>query len=525
MRFHHKVIATAIMLACMAPAEAQIYKARLSGANENPAVTTAGNGVGVVTINTNTHEMRVKTTFSGLTGNTTASHIHCCTTTPTANVGVATQTPTFTGFPLGVTAGSYDTLFNLTQATSWNAAFITANGGTPATAEATFAAAVAANRAYLNIHSSFAAGGEIRGNLAPFSFAAGANSATANISQALDTLGAGTGELNNRLVALAMLDGVSQTDAVSQLAPLPVALISNLASDGLFGGFDQIGNRLGGLRATNAAGAGNLWVRYTNGEAEQGLADADSNDLTMGIDYRISDALLVGFAVGAQRDDVEFGQVLSGSSMRGSGELQSNRATAYAELALGANAFVDAMLNMSSNKQETSRRAGIAGTALSEADHEQWGGRLALGFNMDLDAALTLTPQVRLDWSYLELESYRETGAGDLSLLVNDTDFERERLSVGAQLDWKVSETTVPYVRAFWGGEMGDDEVVVDANFNGLSGSFRTVEEALESGGYTAGFGLNIHNEGSLEGSLGYEHSDNDVYESDMLHARLLMRF
>ncbi len=99
MRFHHKVMATAIMLECMDPAQAQIYKARLSGANESPAVTTAGNGVGVITINNVTHELRVKTTFSGLTGTTTTSHIHCCATTPTANAGVATQTPTFTGFP------------------------------------------------------------------------------------------------------------------------------------------------------------------------------------------------------------------------------------------------------------------------------------------------------------------------------------------------------------------------------------------------------------------------------------------
>lgn len=525
MRFHHKVIATTIMLACMAPAQAQIYKARLSGANENPAVTTNGTGVGVVTFNTVTHEMHLKTTFSGLTGNTTASHIHCCSTTPTANAGVATTTPTFPGFPLGVTSGSYDQVFNLAQATSWNASFITANGGTPASAETALSNGAANSAAYLNIHSSFAAGGEIRGNLVPFKFFTGATATTAPLATALDTLGAGTGELNNRLVALAMLDGLAQTNALAQLAPLPVALVSNLASDGLFGGFDQIGNRLGGLRADSAAGSGSMWVRYANGEAEQGLADADSDDLTVGMDYRLGDALLVGVALGIQRDDIKYGGALSGNPLDGSGELQSNRATAYAELALGESAFVDAMLNMSRNEQENSRSAGLAGTAVSDAEHEQWGGRLALGFNLDIDPALTLTPQVRLDWSYLELESYRETGAGGLSLLVNSTDFERERASVGAQLDWKLNETTVPYIRAFWGGEMGDDEVVTDASFNGASAMFRTVETALDGSGYTAGFGLNIHNEGGMEGSFGYEHSDNDEYQSDMLHARLLLRF
>jgi outer membrane autotransporter protein len=518
MRFHHKVIATAIMLACMAPAQAQIYKARLTGANENPAVTTNGNGLGVITINTVTHELHVKTTFSGLTGTTTASHIHCCTTAPTANAGVATQTPTFAGFPLGVTAGSYDQKFDLTQAASWNAAFITANGGTPASAEATLASG--ATRSYLNIHSSFAPGGEIRGNLVPFTFFSGSNATTSPIAMALDSLGAGSGELNNRLVALAWLEGVAQTSALEQLAPLPVSMIANLASSGLFAGYDTIGNRLGGLRADGANGSGNIWVRYANGEAEQGIAESDGDDLTVGADYRISDALLVGVALGIQRDDLAF----SGAQLGSSAELQSNRATAYAELALGG-AFLDAMVNMSHNKQQGMRNVGANGMATSEADHEQWGGRLGLGMDIELDPALTLTPQARFDWSYLELESYRETGAGPMSLLINDSDFERERASLGAQLDWKLNPTTVPYVHAFWGHEFGDDKVITDASFDGASTVFRTTEGSLDEDGYTAGFGLNIHNAGGMEGSFGYEYTKNDEYESDVLHARLLMHF
>jgi len=521
MRFHHKVIATAIMMACMAPAQAQIYKARLSGANENPAVTTSGTGVGVVTFNRDTHELHVKTTFSGLTGTSTASHIHCCTTAPTANAGVATATPTFPGFPADVKDGTYDRVFALTHAASWNAAFVTANGGTPASAEIALANGAAGNHAYLNIHSSFAAGGEIRGNLVPFTFFSGANAATAPIALALDSLGAGTGELNTALVALASLDGLAQTNAVAQLAPLPVAMIANLASDGLFATYDAIGNRLGGLRMEGAAGSGDIWVRYANGEAEQDFADSDSEDLTVGIDYRLGDALLVGIALGIQRDDLGFSGSLVGSST----ELQSNRATAYAELALAANAFIDAMVNMSHNEQQGMRNVGMNGIAMSTAEHEQWGGRLALGINLALDSRLTLAPQVRFDWSYLELESYRETGAGPLSLLVNDTDFERERGSIGAQLDWNLKATTVPYLRAFWGNEFGDEKVLVDANFNGASSMFRTVESALDSSGYNVGFGLNIHNAGGMEGSFGYDYSENARYESDMLHARLLLRF
>ena len=108
----------------------------------------------------------MRTTFSGLTGNTTASHIHAPTAVPfTGNAGVATQTPTFVGFPLGVTSGTYDNTFDMTQASSYNPAYITANGGTPATAELALSTAFTNGTSYLNIHTSTFGGGEIRGFL------------------------------------------------------------------------------------------------------------------------------------------------------------------------------------------------------------------------------------------------------------------------------------------------------------------------------------------------------------------------
>jgi hypothetical protein len=66
--------------------------------------------------------------FSGLTTGTTASHVHCCVIPP-GNVGVATTVPTFPGFPLGVTAGTYSRTFDMTNQASYNPAFVAAHGG------------------------------------------------------------------------------------------------------------------------------------------------------------------------------------------------------------------------------------------------------------------------------------------------------------------------------------------------------------------------------------------------------------
>jgi CHRD domain/PEP-CTERM motif len=168
---HALPAATALALAAAAlPATAHevVYKAFLTGAAEAPPNASAGLGVAVITFDLDLFTMQIQTTFAGLTGNVTAAHIHCCTAVPGAGtVGVATQTPTFLGFPSGTTFGSYDHTFDMTLASSYNAAFITANGGTVSTAFTALINGIDAGRAYLNIHSSFAPGGEIRGFLAP----------------------------------------------------------------------------------------------------------------------------------------------------------------------------------------------------------------------------------------------------------------------------------------------------------------------------------------------------------------------
>ncbi len=140
------------------------YAATLSGAAENPVNASPGTGVATVTYDDVAHTLRVQVNFSGLTGTTTAAHIHCCVAAP-GNAGVATPAPTFPGFPAGVTSGSYDQLFDLTLASSFNAPFVAANGGTAAGAEATLSAGMQNVNAYFNIHTSTFPGGEIRGFL------------------------------------------------------------------------------------------------------------------------------------------------------------------------------------------------------------------------------------------------------------------------------------------------------------------------------------------------------------------------
>jgi len=173
MKFHllaaARLLATAPLLATCAVAHAAaiVYSGNLNGAVESPANASPGTGTTVVSYDSATHMLTVQATYSGLTGAVSMAHIHCCVGTPgSGSAGVATQVPSFMNFPT-TTSGTYSMSFNLTMASSWNAGFINANGGTTTGAEAALATALAGDQAYLNIHTSAFPAGEIRSFLTP----------------------------------------------------------------------------------------------------------------------------------------------------------------------------------------------------------------------------------------------------------------------------------------------------------------------------------------------------------------------
>lgn len=146
-----------------ASAHTRIYEFDLSGLAESPPVVTTGSGFARATFDLDLVTMRIEASFQDLLGTTTASHIHCCDFQPNTNAGVATTSPTFTAFPLGVTSGTYDRTFDMTLPGSYRAAFLAANGGSVANALQSLLGGLDSGQAYFNIHTSLFGGGEIRG--------------------------------------------------------------------------------------------------------------------------------------------------------------------------------------------------------------------------------------------------------------------------------------------------------------------------------------------------------------------------
>lgn len=152
----------ASLLSAPAAAAIHVFASPLS-----PEVAGAtGSGQVRLTFDTDLHQLAIAADWTGLSGQTTVAHIHCCVAAP-GNVGVAVTPNTLPLFPVGTSAGTYARLLDLTLASTYTGGFLAGSGGTAAGAEARLLNGLFAGQAYFNIHTNAFPGGEIRGFLAP----------------------------------------------------------------------------------------------------------------------------------------------------------------------------------------------------------------------------------------------------------------------------------------------------------------------------------------------------------------------
>jgi hypothetical protein len=143
MKYVSLFVAILATIACAVPAQATLWTFDpifLDGLQETPPVATTGTGTGTATLDDVTNQFILSGNFSNLIGTSSDAHVH-----GPAGVGVGPAGVLFgISFDAGVTSGNF----------SFNGVISAVN-----------TAHLLAGNGYINIHSTFRPGGEIRGQI------------------------------------------------------------------------------------------------------------------------------------------------------------------------------------------------------------------------------------------------------------------------------------------------------------------------------------------------------------------------
>ncbi len=159
----HLVLALTLLASSAAFAAETTYRSTMSGPSEQPPNDSPGAGIATVVFDDVAMTLLFSIPFMDLVAGTTVGHLHCCTAQPL--IGTAPPAIGFDDFPVGVQSGSYQRLYSLTDAATYEPAFIASAGGTVDAARSALLTGIANNQSYLNIHTSAFPPGEIRGFL------------------------------------------------------------------------------------------------------------------------------------------------------------------------------------------------------------------------------------------------------------------------------------------------------------------------------------------------------------------------
>jgi hypothetical protein len=143
-----------------------LFGGSMSGANVTVPNNSPGTGSILITLDPTAETFQINASFTGLTGTDTAAHIHCCSLMQ-SGAGGATALPSWPGFPLGVTQGTYSSpVFSLIDPSFYTANFVSAEGGV-AQAAAALINGIEDGEAWFGIHTTSFPTGEIGTQILP----------------------------------------------------------------------------------------------------------------------------------------------------------------------------------------------------------------------------------------------------------------------------------------------------------------------------------------------------------------------
>jgi outer membrane lipase/esterase len=247
----------------------------------------------------------------------------------------------------------------------------------------------------------------------------------------------------------AVLDGPAQVVALNQ-ATAAMARDSRATLDSRFQQLRYGGNPQGSLGVFGGY-AGQHYDYSANLAAGDG--NATTHNLTLGVDYQLTDGWLFGALISGANDDQ---QPSSRYEYKARGLLLS----AFTSLAFFERGWVNADLHYAAMDYDDIRRSmqlgPLARTETGSTSGMQWGARIAAGYDFPITSYLTTGPMAQFAWDYSRVAGYSENGDDSTAMRFNDQTYHSQIGALGWRLDTRFGLFN-PYAEVSYQHQFGDD--------------------------------------------------------------------
>lgn len=216
---------------------------------------------------------------------------------------------------------------------------------------------------------------------------------------------------------------------------------------------------------------GTWWVKGFDSQGDQDNVgkmngyDTDAYGLMLAYDKPLNNQTRVGLGVGYARSEID------GNNSWSNTDIDSYQITGYLHHASGSR-FVQAALTAGVNDYDSTRHIAIPGVnrkATSDYTGQQYSGIVTVGRHYLVNET-TITPLASLQASHIRVGSYTEKGAGDVSLHVENQDYDFVQSSLGMKAERVIrsgNSAYSPEVHAKWLHDFNSTTMEQDAAFVG----------------------------------------------------------
>jgi outer membrane autotransporter protein len=281
------------------------------------------------------------------------------------------------------------------------------------------------------------------------------------------------GQVRDRLRTLRGPDNGSgiQTASFSPLGEMLEPTETRLAGASFFASAEE-GERvaLPAISAPHEPAPFGVWLQ---GEGHFGDKDTTRNEAgfeydgrsgSIGLDYRLSDDLVIGVAGGTAGSDIDY----NGSA--GSLDSDAYYASLYGSLRPLERLFLELTGSYAWDDFETKRNILVGTVARRAKGHtggESWGLDLSSYYELG-DGAVSFGPVIGVSYLETRIDGYREGGAGSAGLRVSGQKTNSLQTRLGAEFSYGIETglgRLAPSLQADWIHEFEDDLRRIDATF------------------------------------------------------------